>query len=110
MATKKKTTKKTAKAKVPTKSQVTAPKKKAVKKTTAKKATAKKTAPRKAAPKKAAPKKVAAAPKPSPEDRYRMIEQAAYFLAEKHHFQADPAAIWVQAEKEVDAQLATLKR
>jgi hypothetical protein len=99
MATKKKTTKKTTKAKVPTKSQVTAPRKAATKK----KAT------RKAAPRKAAPKKVAR-PQISAEDRYKMIEQAAYFLAEKQHFHGDPSAIWVQAEKEVDAQIAAASR
>jgi hypothetical protein len=36
-----------------------------------------------------------------------MIEQAAYYLAEKTGFQGDPAAIWVQAEKDVEAQIAS---
>lgn len=105
MATKKKTTKKTAKAKVPTKTQVTTPKKKAPKKAV------KKTVAKKAAAQKPAAKKSASNVSPiSAEDRYKMIEQAAYFLAERHHFQADPAAIWVQAEKEVDARIAGLVR
>jgi hypothetical protein len=101
MATKKTTTtKKTVKkaparktAKVPTTSQVTAPK-------TARK----KAAPRaKVAAKKAKPAGKAA--KLTPEERYRMIEQAAYFIAERHGFQGDSEAFWVEAEKEVDARL-----
>lgn len=117
MATKKKTTRKAKKAKVPTKTQVTAPKKKkAAKKKTVKKAASKKTTSKRASARKTtrkAPARKTATQKTgtriSPEDRYKMIEQAAYFLAEKQHFQADPAAIWVQAEKEVDALIAATK-
>ena len=96
MATKKTTTK----AKVPTKSVATAPKavkKPAVKKTSAVKKT---TVTKKAPAKSPAPVQV------TPEQRYRMVEQAAYYLAEKSGFQGDPAAIWVQAEKDVAAQIA----
>mgnify|MGYP003586257480 CR=1 FL=1 len=55
--------------------------------------------------KKAAPaaKKLA---RVSAEERYKMIEQAAYFQAEKAGFQGDPQAHWVAAEAEVDALLA----
>ncbi len=104
MATKKKATKITTKVKVPTKSSVTAPKKKAVKKTTAKRATANKAAPKKALAQKMRARTI------SDEERYMMIQEAAYFLAEKHHFHADPSAIWVQAEQEVDALIAGTKR
>ncbi len=107
MTTKKTTTKKTTKkstaAKVPTKSAVTKPK------ATAKKAAAKKATTKKAAQKSPATKTPAKSPARviSPEERYMMIQTAAYFLAEKQHFQADPADIWVQAEQEVDARLNT---
>ena len=74
-------------------------------------------APQKRAPVAAAPKKKAvAAAKPapaktiSPEERFKMIEQAAYFRAEKHGFQVDPQANWIAAEKEVDAILAKGKK
>lgn len=46
----------------------------------------------------------------SPEERFKMIEQAAYFRAEKHGFQVDPHANWIAAEKEVDAILAKGKK
>ena len=42
----------------------------------------------------------------TPEERRKMIEQAAYFRAEKHGWQVDPQANWVAAEAEVDAILA----
>ncbi len=94
MATKKTSSKKTsaaksAKAKVPTKSAVT------TKKTT-----------KKSAPRKTVPKRPTTAPlkKLTPEARYKMIQDAAYYLAEKQHFQADPVAIWVEAEAEVMRQ------
>lgn len=89
-SSKKKSTTKSVKAKVPTKSAVTAQK------------TTKQTAPRKTAPKRSA---TAPFKKPTPEARYKMIQDAAYYLAEKQHFQADPVAIWVEAEAEVMRQL-----
>jgi hypothetical protein len=61
----------------------------------------------KAAPKKeAAAKKVAAKPaakktkagSTSPEHRYRMIEVAAYYLAEKDNFAGSPVEYWIAAE------------
>jgi hypothetical protein len=42
----------------------------------------------------------------SPEARYRMIQDAAYFIAEKHGFTGDNHAFWLQAEQEIDAKLA----
>lgn len=91
------TKKKTSTTKVPTTSQVTAQKKAPV----AKKSAA-------AKPKKTVAKKAPAATagRPSPEERYRMIEQAAYYLAEKQGFKADPLATWIQAEREINARLA----
>ena len=75
----------------------------------------------------AAPKKATPAPAPvvaalnrkpsvkpasgvTPEQRFKMIEQAAYFRAEKHGFQVDPAANWLAAEAEVSAILAKRAR
>lgn len=39
------------------------------------------------------------------EERARMIEQAAYFRAEKHGFQGDASQHWNSAEAEIDADL-----
>ena len=85
---------------------------KEVKKSPAKKAVAK-AAPvqkpvAKAAPKAAAAAKPAAAKKPeiSPEQRYKMIEQAAYFIAERHGFNGDSAYFWSLAEAEVGNRLS----
>lgn len=49
--------------------------------------------------KKAAPAKVWV--KPNPEERYRMVETAAYFIAERNNFQGDPTAFWSAAEIEI---------
>ena len=56
-------------------------------------------------PKKATVKK-SEAPKVSPEERQKMIEREAYFIAERHGFQGDPQAHWIAAVKQVDAMLA----
>ena len=67
-----------------------------------------KAAPVKAAPAKAAPAKAApAAKKPaiSPEQRYQMIQDAAYFIAERHGFNGDSAYFWSLAEAEINAKL-----
>ena len=40
------------------------------------------------------------------EARWKMIEEAAYYEAEKRGFTGDAADDWVRAEKLVDAQLA----
>jgi hypothetical protein len=83
-------------------------------------------APRAAKPAATAPKKPVAAKKPaapkapatprarkraekpavSPEQRYRMVQDAAYYIAEKHGFTGDNHGFWLQAEQEIDAQLA----
>ena len=65
-----------------------------------------------------APTKKAAAPKaaalavpskqvikPTPEERYRMIETAAYFIAEQHGFQGRSDAHWGAAESQIAAKL-----
>jgi hypothetical protein len=40
-----------------------------------------------------------AAPPATPAEHQKMIEYAAYLLAEKNNFQGDPAGYWAQAEK-----------
>mgnify|MGYP000098861281 CR=1 FL=1 len=69
-----------------------------------------KAAPKKeaAAKKVAAPKKAAAKPAAkktkagmTPEHRYRMIEVAAYYLAEKDGFAGSPVEYWIAAELQI---------
>jgi hypothetical protein len=111
---------KTAKATAKPAAKKTATKKAVAKKTAVKKAEAKVAAPKKAAPKKAAAKKTVARKKApaktaattpkriiSAEERYRMVEEAAYYKAEARHFApGDTGADWLAAEAEVDARLA----
>ena len=85
---------------------------KEVKKSPAKKAAPKAPAAKKvvekAAPKAAPVAKPAAQPKKSaltPEQRYKMIEETAYFVAERHGFNGDSAYFWSLAEAEVDHRL-----
>lgn len=76
----------------------------------AKKAPAAKPAAKPVAEKKA-PAKKAAAPKKSkkmeysPEDRYRMVQTAAYFIAERNGFQGCSAEHWSAAEIEISRML-----
>ena len=78
-----------------------------------KKSPAKKAAPKAAAEKKtiakAAPvaSKAPAAKKPevTPEQRYKMVQDAAYFIAERHGFNGDSTYFWSLAEAEVSARL-----
>ena len=91
-------------------------KKKTVKKRAVKrKAVAKKKAPgkkvaRKSAAKKKAPKKKVASKKRSrrttisAERRYRMIQDAAYYLAEKSGFSGNAVDYWIRAEKQIDSR------
>lgn len=83
-------------------------------------ASAKATVKKPAAAKVAAPKKaVAAAPKKpaakratvskstiTPEQRYCMVAEAAYFHAERHGFLGDPVQDWIAAEAEIAALLS----
>lgn len=69
-----------------------------------KKAAAAKTAvPKKAAAKKASPAKKSG---PGPEERYRMIEVAAYYVAERNGFIGDPREFWAEAEAQINRMLA----
>jgi len=80
-----------------------------------KKAPAKKAAPKAAVAKKPAAKAVAkpaakpapAAKKPelTPEQRYQMIQDAAYYIAERHGFNGDSAYFWSLAEAEINTKL-----
>lgn len=59
----------------------------------------------------AAPTECAALPerkpteKPSPEERYRMVQSAAYFIAENDGFRGCDTDYWARAESEIAAQL-----
>lgn len=72
-----------------------------------KKSPAKKAAPKAAAKKPAAKKPAPVAKKPAltPEQRYQMIQDAAYFIAERHGFSGDSAYFWSLAEAEINAKL-----
>lgn len=60
----------------------------------------------KTAPQKTKPARInKSAARPTPEDRYRMIETAAYFIAERHGFQGHADEHWAAAEREVAARL-----
>jgi len=75
-------------------------------KTAAAKPAAKKPVAKKAAAKKpAAPmsKKVVAAP--GAEERYKMVEVAAYYIAERNGFVGDPSAFWAEAEMQISKLL-----
>lgn len=75
-------------------------KKKAIKKKAVKKSVAKKKAPaKKTSAKKRAKKAVSA------EKRYKMIQDAAYYLAEKSGFSGSSVDHWTKAEKQINAQL-----
>lgn len=41
----------------------------------------------------------------SAEERYRMVEVAAYFLAERNHFAGNPVEYWSQAEAQISSML-----
>jgi Protein of unknown function (DUF2934) len=65
------------------------------------------TAKKPAAPAKASPAKPAA---PSPEQRYKMVQDAAYFIAEKNGFKAGSMDYWIAAEVEITALLSGKKK
>lgn len=75
---------------------------KSSKKKTAKKKTASK---KKVTQKKSAKKKTASKKAPTPEERYLMVTEAAYYIAEKHNFTGDSAQFWLMAEAQIDAAL-----
>lgn len=41
----------------------------------------------------------------NPEQRYQMIQDAAYYIAERHGFNGDSAYFWSLAEAEINAKL-----
>jgi len=43
--------------------------------------------------------------KPTPEERYRMVETTAYFIAERNGFRGDSTEHWAAAEREIAAKL-----
>ena len=43
--------------------------------------------------------------KPTPEERYRMVQTAAYFIAERNGFQGCSTSHWIDAEKEIAEML-----
>jgi hypothetical protein len=102
---------KTAAAKPAAAPKAAAPKKVAAAKPAAapkKAAVAKPAAAKKAPAKKAAATKKAAAPKkhkPGPEELYRMIETAAYFIAERNGFAGDSQSYWAEAEVQIKRTL-----
>lgn len=76
-----------------------------------------KSKPKSAAPKAAAEKEPAVAkraaaktvaPKwtPGPEERYRMVQQAAYFIAERNEFNGNPMDFWSEAEAQIAKMLS----
>ena len=73
---------------------------------TASAAAPKKAAGRKKSAPRRASRKVAPKGQISAEERYRMIQEAAYFRAERKGFDCDPWKCWLVAEAEVDARLA----
>ena len=75
--------------------------KKSPAKKAAPKAAAKKPVVKAAAPSAPAPKK----PVISPEQRYKMIEEAAYYIAERHGFNGDSVYFAALAEAEINARL-----
>jgi hypothetical protein len=104
------------------------PAKKTTKTTVTKTVATKKSAPRKAPVKKAPAKVKRATAKPvvipipqlaptvarasaasrrvvTPEQRFRMIEEQAYFIAERDGFNGHPDAYWFAAEREVESML-----
>lgn len=51
-------------------------------------------------------KSVAKPVPPTPEERYRMVQTAAYFIAERHGFEGDATEHWAAAEREIALMLA----
>lgn len=94
--------------------------------TTAKKVTAKPTATKPVTTKAVASKTVASkpaaakkpavkaspakTPAPSPEQRYQMVQDAAYFIAEKNGFVAGSLDYWIAAEVEIETLLSGKKK
>jgi acyl-CoA reductase-like NAD-dependent aldehyde dehydrogenase len=52
-----------------------------------------------------APAKAKGVKKIGPEQRYKMVEMAAYYIAERHGFEGHPSDYWIQAEAQIEAML-----
>lgn len=52
-----------------------------------------------------APAKAKSVKKIGPEQRYKMVEMAAYYIAERHGFEGNPSDYWAQAEAQIEAML-----
>jgi hypothetical protein len=78
----------------------------AAKATPVKKAAAKPAAAKKPAAKKPAAAKAAKSRKIGGEERYRMVEVAAYFLAERNGFKGSPVEYWTAAEIQISKMLS----
>ncbi len=70
-------------------------------------APAKKVAAKKAAAPKAKPVKKQGVAQPSAQERYRMVETAAYYIAERSGFQGCTTDHWAAAELEIANKLAS---
>lgn len=89
-----------------TKAKATSDKKPAeVKTVAAKKSAPKAIAKKVAAVKKEPAKKAAKARSISAEERYKMIEVAAYYIAERHSFRGNTLDFWVTAEAEISKKI-----
>ena len=85
-------------------------KKKSEKEATAKVPMASKVATGLAAPRKRAATRKTAKSAAITEERMKMIEKEAYFVAEKDGFRGDPKNYWITAEAIVTARLAGKKK
>ncbi|HEY3300205.1 MAG TPA: DUF2934 domain-containing protein [Methylophilaceae bacterium] len=52
-----------------------------------------------------APAKAKAVKKIGAEQRYKMVEMAAYYIAERNGFEGSPSDYWIQAEAQIEAML-----
>jgi cell division septation protein DedD len=43
---------------------------------------------------------------PGPQERYNMVQVAAYYIAERNGFNGNPMSFWEEAEKQVASMLA----
>jgi hypothetical protein len=101
--TKKTAAKKTAAKKAPAAKKAAAPKKAAAKKTT-KKTVTKKAPAVKAEPKAPVSRKTSRKKVVTPEEHYRMVQDAAYYIAERNGFGGDDHRYWVEAENQINKE------
>ena len=63
---------------------------------------------RSASAKASTPEKTSPPAKLSPEERYRLVQDAAYFIAERDGFQGSSVDYWHRAEREIAQQLVEI--